>query len=183
MPRQMPRYGIPRSRATRQARIFPSQPREPKPPGTSTPSTCSRSCVASSTDIPSASPQRTCTVAPISAGKDLSLPAAGAEATGDEHAVDLLEELRRFLDRHPFGVDPAHLHRCAVVCACVLERLVHREVGVLQLHVLPDERDLDDLVTPLDALVQIEPVAEVRFRRRQAELLADEPVEAFGLQP
>ena len=95
----------------------------------------------------------------------------------------MLEELRRFLDRHPLGVDPAHLHGCAVVCACVLERLVHREVGVLQLHVLPDERDLDDLVASLDPLVQIEPVAEVRFRRRQAELLADEPVETFGFQP
>src|SRR2546427_421812 len=34
MPRQMPRYGMPPSRATRQARIFPSQPRDPKPPGT-----------------------------------------------------------------------------------------------------------------------------------------------------
>ena len=33
IPRQMPRYGIPRSRATRQARILPSQPREPNPPG------------------------------------------------------------------------------------------------------------------------------------------------------
>ena len=31
--------GCRRSRATRQARILPSQPREPKPPGTSTPST------------------------------------------------------------------------------------------------------------------------------------------------
>ena len=38
MPRQIPRYGMPCSRATRQARILPSQPREPKPPGTSTPS-------------------------------------------------------------------------------------------------------------------------------------------------
>ena len=34
--------------------------------------------------------------------------------------------------------------RAAVVDARVLERLVHREVGVLQLHVLADERDLDD---------------------------------------
>ena len=33
MPRQMPRYGISSSRATRQARILPSQPREPNPPG------------------------------------------------------------------------------------------------------------------------------------------------------
>ena len=45
------------------------------------------------------------------AGEDLSLPAARAEAAGDEHAVDLLEELRRLLERHPLGVDPAHVHR------------------------------------------------------------------------
>ncbi len=64
IPRQMPRYGIRRSRATRQARIFPSQPREPKPPGTSTPSTCSSSRVASSSDMPSASTQRTRTRQP-----------------------------------------------------------------------------------------------------------------------
>ena len=64
MPRQMPRYGIPCSRATRQARIFPSQPREPKPPGTSTPSTFSSSRRASSSDMPSASTQRTLTWQP-----------------------------------------------------------------------------------------------------------------------
>src|SRR5258708_5817702 len=59
MPRQMPRYGIFRSRATWQARIFPSQPRAPKPPGTSTPSTVSRSSAVSSYDMFSASTQRT----------------------------------------------------------------------------------------------------------------------------
>ena len=86
--------GSPRSRATRQARILPSQPREPKPPGTSTPSTCSSS-------------------------------------------------RSRLLERHALGVDPAHAHVAAVVDARVLERLVHREVGVVELHVLADERDLD----------------------------------------
>ncbi len=60
MPRQMPRYGIPRSRATRQARIFPSQPREPKPPGIEDAVDLpSSSASASSSDIPSASSQRT----------------------------------------------------------------------------------------------------------------------------
>ncbi len=48
MPRQMPRYGMRRSRATWHARILPSQPREPKPPGTSTPSTLSSSSAVSS---------------------------------------------------------------------------------------------------------------------------------------
>ena len=64
IPRQMPRYGMPRSRATRQAVIFPSQPREPKPPGTSTPSTPSSSAAASSRLMPSASNQRTLTPTP-----------------------------------------------------------------------------------------------------------------------
>ena len=59
MPRQRPRYGISRSRATWQARIFPSQPRDPKPPGTRMPSTCSSSRTASSYDMCSASTQRT----------------------------------------------------------------------------------------------------------------------------
>ena len=135
MPRQMPRYGISRSRATRQARIFPSQPREPKPPGTSTPSTCSSSS-------------------------------------------------RRFLERHPLGVDPAHAAPFAPWCApaCLSASCTERYASC-SLHVLADERDLDDFVAPLDPLVQVEPLAEIRFGRRQAELLADEPVETFGLQP
>ena len=65
IPRQMPRYGIASSRATRQARIFPSQPREPKPPGTSTPSTPASSARASSSVMFSASTQRTLTSQPF----------------------------------------------------------------------------------------------------------------------
>ena len=65
MPRQMPRYGIPRSRATRQARILPSHPREPKPPGTSTPSTSlERRRPPPRSDMSSASTQRTLTRQP-----------------------------------------------------------------------------------------------------------------------
>src|SRR5206468_318672 len=76
------------------------------------------------------------------AGEDLALPAARAEAPGHEHPVDLLELGLRLLERHPLGVDPAHVHRTAMVDAGVVERLVDREVGVLELHVLADERDL-----------------------------------------
>ena len=77
------------------------------------------------------------------AGEDLALPAARAEAARHEHAVDLVERRDRLLVRHVLRVDPAHVHARAVVDARVLERLVHREVGVVQLHVLADERDLD----------------------------------------
>ena len=42
MPKQMPKYGTSRSRANCAARILPSAPRWPKPPGTRMPLTCSR---------------------------------------------------------------------------------------------------------------------------------------------
>ena len=77
------------------------------------------------------------------AGEDLPLPAARAEAARHEDAVDAGELGARLVERHVLGVDPAHVHAAAVVDARVLERLVHREVRVVQLDVLADERDLD----------------------------------------
>ena len=117
MPRQMPRYGILRSRATL-------------------------------------------------AGEDLSLPAARAEAAGNEHAVDRVEQLGRLLVRHVLGVDPAHADRAAVVQPGVLERLVHGEVGVLELHVLADERDLDELAALRRCASSARPTRRGRRRPR-----------------
>src|SRR5205085_12255541 len=91
------------------------------------------------------------------AGEDLPLPAARAEAARDEHAVDLLEHDGRLLERHALGVEPADLDHRAVVEAGVLERLVHREVGILELDVLADERDLDDAVTAMDPVDALAP--------------------------
>ena len=129
----MPRYGISCSRATWQARIFPSQPREPKP-------------------------------------------------ARHEDAVRLLELVDRLLVRHVLGVDPAHVHAAAGVDARVLQRLVHGEVRVVELHVLADERDLDVLAELARALDELGPLAELGRRRVEPELLADERVEALRLQ-
>ena len=100
------------------------------------------------------------------AGQDLPFPAARAEAARHEHPVDLLEQLGRFFQGHPFRIDPAHVHLRAVVCACMLQRFVHRQVRVLQLHVLADQRNLDDLLALLHSLVQVEPVTQVGLGRR-----------------
>src|SRR5437868_1665457 len=116
------------------------------------------------------------------AGEDLALPAARAETPGYEHAVDLLELGLRLLERHSLGVDPAHVDRAAVVNTGMIERLVHRQVGVLELHVLADERDLDLAVSLANSLGQLEPLAEISLLCGQAELLADERVEALLLQ-
>ena len=74
------------------------------------------------------------------AGEDLPLPAARSEAAGDEHAVDALELGLGLFERHALGVDPADADAAAVMDARVLQRLVDREIRVVELHVLADER-------------------------------------------
>ena len=69
---------------------------------------------------------------------DLALDAALAEAAGDQDPVAALEPL----GVEVLGVDQLDLDFDAVVDAAVLERLDHRLVGVVELHVLADEGDL-----------------------------------------
>src|SRR4051794_9251127 len=116
------------------------------------------------------------------AGQDLPSPPARAEPAGNEHAVDLLELRLGLFEGHSLGVDPAHVDRAAVMDAGMVQRLVHREVGVLELDVLADERDLNFSLAPADPLGQLKPLAEVGLRRVQPQLLADERVEPLLLQ-
>ena len=116
------------------------------------------------------------------AGEDLALPAARAEAARHEHAVDAGQLGAGLVERHVLGVDPAHVHPAAVVDARVLQRLVHRQVRVVELDVLADERDLDRVLALLDPLGELEPLAEIGGRRVDAELAADELVEALLLE-
>ncbi len=64
----------------------------------------------------------------------------------------------------------------------MLERLVHREVRVVELHVLADERDLDVLAQLTRALDELGPLAQLRRRGVDPELLADERVEPLRLE-
>ena len=68
------------------------------------------------------------------------------------------------------------------VDAGVLERLVHREVRVVELHVLADERDLDVLAQLARALDELAPLTELGRAGIEPELLADERVETLGLE-
>jgi hypothetical protein len=69
-----------------------------------------------------------------------------------------------------------------VVDTSVVERLVDGQVGVLQLDVLADERDLHRPLAAADSLRQLQPLAQIRLLGREAELLADERVQALLLQ-
>ena len=116
------------------------------------------------------------------AGEDLPLPPPGAEPAGDEHAVDLLELLDGLLVRHVLGVDPADADAGARGDARVLQRLVHGEVRVVELHVLADERDLDLVATLADPVGQLAPLGEVGRPRLEPEALAHVRVEPLGHQ-
>ena len=109
-------------------------------------------------------------------GADLALDAALAEAAGDQDPVEALERLLVEVLR----VDEVDFDVHAVVDAAVLERLDHRLVGVLQLHVLADDRDphvAGGIVgTPHHRL----PVAQVGRGRLQAEVVEDQVIDALG---
>ncbi len=114
-------------------------------------------------------------------GFDFSFHAALAEPSGNEHAGDVLQlAIHSVLQRlgvDQFQIDPAILARGRVG-----ERFVDAFVGVLQLDVFPDDRDLDLLFRAHDALDEFPPIAQVRRRRFQMEKLADQFVESFLVQ-
>src|SRR5262249_5904894 len=113
------------------------------------------------------------------AREDLPLPPARAEAARHENAVDALHLAGRLLERHPLRVAPAHLPGAAVREAGVLEGVVAGEECVVQLHVLADEADLDEAPPFVDRLRQVAPLGEVGLALGEAELLADQRVEAL----
>src|SRR5204863_1814628 len=76
-------------------------------------------------------------------GEDLALDPAAAEPARDQDPVGADEPLARVLALERLGVDPVDLDTAAVQEAGVAQRLADAEVGVLELHVLADERDAD----------------------------------------
>src|SRR5829696_2243309 len=74
-------------------------------------------------------------------GRDLALYPALAEPAGDEDAVGLLDPVADLLVVERLGVDPVDLDAAAVDEAGVAQRLDDREIGVLELDVLADQRD------------------------------------------
>src|SRR3984893_689981 len=116
------------------------------------------------------------------AGCALALPAARTEAAGDKDSVHALELPRRLREPHVLGVDPLDAYVAAVVDPCVLERLVHGEVGVVQLDVLANERDRDLALALGESIGELLPLAEVEAADRKAEPRADELVEPLGAE-
>ena len=118
------------------------------------------------------------------AGEDLSFPAARAEAAGHEHAVDLLEQLRRLLEGHPLRVDPAHAapSRPWWTPACLSASCTDRYASCSFTY-LPTSAISTTSSLSLHALVQVEPVAEIGLGgAADPSFSHDEAVEPLRLQ-
>ena len=82
----------------------------------------------------------------------------------------------------PVAADPCDVHAHVVGDPAMEQRLLHRLVGVVQVGVLADYRDLHPL-RRLENLADHQfPAGEVGLRRLQVEPLADHPVEALLLK-
>ena len=117
-------------------------------------------------------------------GLDLALDPALAEAAGDQDAVGLLDPVADLLVVERLRVDPVDLDAAAVHEAGVAQRLDDRQVGVLELDVLADERDPDRarLLRGGGLVDHALPRAQVGRLGLEAEVLEHEVVDALGLE-
>ena len=114
---------------------------------------------------------------------DLALDAAHAEPAGHEHGVHAAERLLRAgLGLARVARDPADAHLGVVVEAARAQRLGDREVGVGQVDVLADERDLDLVLGLVDPLEEQVPVGPVDVAEGEAEPADDVRVQPFSVQ-
>ena len=114
---------------------------------------------------------------------DLALEAAAAEAAGDQDAVGVGEPRGGGAAGQRLGVDPVDLDPAAVAEAGVAQRLGDRQVGVLELDVLADDRDPHPLVgLARRARRASRQPSRSAARRVEAEVLEHEVVDALALE-
>ena len=110
----------------------------------------------------------------IADGAEHSVNTAAAEAAGHQHAGHALEDLCNVFRRHGFGVHPTNANVRAVRNACVLECFDDADIGVVQLGVFADQRDLDGFLRVHPAVAHIAPLVKIGRVVFQAEAFADD---------
>ena len=112
---------------------------------------------------------------------DFALGAALAEAARHQDGVHFLEAADAVgLDF--LGVDVVDPHPAARVYPRVRQRLVERLVGVLQVHVLAHEGDVDFVFRMLERVHQVLPGRQVGGARQDLQLVADDLVQHLVVQ-
>ena len=115
-------------------------------------------------------------------GQHHPLDAPGPKAAGDEDAVGVPQAGGHVLLGEGLGIHPVDLHPGAVVIARVAQGLHHREVGVVQLHILAHQGNAGQLLPAADALYHLQPLGHVRLGGLQLQLPADNVGEVVLLQ-
>ena len=92
---------------------------------------------------------------------DLPLDTAHAESARDQDTVHVGESRLGRIAAEVVGGDPVDAHIGAVEEPAVEQRLDDGEIGVAQIHVLPDDRDVDGIGRGVDAIDQIRPFAQI----------------------
>src|SRR5579864_2327097 len=109
---------------------------------------------------------------------DLSLRAALAETARYENTVDVLEIYGGVLALEDLAVDPVHVDAHVVGKAAMHQCFRQRLVGVLDLHVLTDDRDANLAFRVLHTLDHTLPTAELRLR----PIVNAEDLEQLGIE-
>ena len=112
---------------------------------------------------------------------DLALDAALAEAARHQDRVHILEHLHAVL-LDVGGLDVVDVDARAALQAAVHQRLVQRQVGVADLHVLADHGDVDLAVGVGPAAHHLAPLGQVGGGHLEAQLVDDDVVERLLVQ-
>ncbi len=113
---------------------------------------------------------------------DLAFHAARAEAAGHEDGVVPGQLLGRVGRADGLGIDVLDLHAHVVLHPRVAQRLVHRLVAVGQVDVLAHHGDGDLALRMFGFVHELVPALEAGGRRVQAQLVADQAVQALLVQ-
>ena len=116
-------------------------------------------------------------------GTELALDAADAEAARYADRVYAAEVLRRRLGGGAVITgDPTDPHAAVLVEPACAQGLGHREVGIRQVDVLADKRDLDLVRRMVHAAQQIAPTRPVDVTEGQAEAAHDVGIESLRVE-
>ena len=114
-------------------------------------------------------------------GLDLAFHAALAESARHQNGV-LAGQTLGAMTLDQLGIDVLDVDLHPRLDAGMDQRLVERLVGVEQLHVLADHGDVDRLERIELGVEDMDPLGQIRLRRLEAELVADDIVEPLLVQ-
>ena len=109
-------------------------------------------------------------LARIAHSLDLALDAALAEAARHENRIHALERMSSML-LDVGGLDVVNVHARAALQAAMHERLMQRQIGVADLHVLADHRNVDLAIRIRLGAHHLAPLGEIRRRHLEAQLV------------